>query len=163
MKQGLIQIYCGEGHGRSATAIGRAVHAASQGKRVVIIQFLKNLEETDFIKRLEPDIKIFRFEKSEKNFDGLNESEKREEIQHIRNGLNFAKKVLTTGECDLLVLDEVLGLIDNHIIEAEELRAILEIKSEEQSIILTGIRLTDDTCVVADEIYTLDPVNFKIF
>ena len=86
-----------------------------------------------------------------------------EEIINIKNGLNFAKKVLATGECDLLILDEVLGLIDNHIIDAEELRGILEAKSEEETIILTGIQLHDETCIVADEVYKIEPINFKVY
>lgn len=163
MQDGQIQIYCGEGHGKSAAALGQAVALAGEGKHAVIIQFLKNLEDSEFIRRLEPEIKVFRFEKSDRNFEGLSGQEQQEEVQNIHNGLNFAKKVLTTGECDLLVLDEVLGLIDNHIIEAQELRAILEIKSEGQSIILTGIRMNDETCVVADEVYTIDPMQYKVF
>ncbi len=163
MNQGIIQIYCGEGHGKSAAALGQAIHAASLGKNVVIIKFLKGLEDSEFMKRLEPEIKVFRFEKSEMNFEELSESEKKEEAQNIRNGLNFAKKVLTTGGCDMLILDEVLGLIDNHIIEAEELRMILEAKTEDETIILTGIQLHDETCIVADEIYKIEPMNFKVF
>ena len=64
------------------------------------------------MKRLEPEIKIFRFEKSDEDYVNLSEERKTEEWQNIRNGLNFAKKVLYTGECSLLILDEVLGLID---------------------------------------------------
>ena len=56
----------------------------------------------------------------------LSEDKKQEEIVNIKNGLNFAKKVLTTGECDLLILDEVLGLIDNEIITVEDLKNLLE-------------------------------------
>lgn len=163
MKDGVIQIYSGIGHGKSAAALGCAVQAASVGKRAVIIQFLKNLDESELISRLEPDIKVFRFEKSDCDFAQLSEEQKKEEIQNIRNGLGFAKKVLSTGECDLLVLDEVLGLIDNHIIEVEELRTILEMKNEEQSIILTGIQLNDETCIIADEVYRLEPVNFRVY
>lgn len=163
MQDGQIQIYCGEGHGKSAAALGHAVAAAGEGKQAFIIKFLKNLDDSELIRRLEPEVKVFRFEKSDRNFEGLNEQEQQEEIQNIRNGLNFAKKVLTTGECDLLVLDEVLGLIDNHIIEAQELRTILEMKSEGQSIILTGIRLNDETCIVADKVYTIEPMRFKVF
>ncbi len=163
MKDGIIQIYCGAGHGKSAAAFGNAVFAAGEGKQVVMIKFLKNFEDSEIIKRLEPEIKIFRFEKSDQNFEGLSESEKQEEIQNIRNGLNFAKKVLSTGECDLLILDEVLELIDNGIIDAQELRAILETKSSEQSIIMTGIQLNDETCIASDEVYSIDPINFKVF
>lgn len=163
MNEGIIQIYCGDGHGKSAAALGQAIHAASLGKNVIIIKFLKSQENSEFMTRLEPEIKVFRFEKSEVNFEELSESEKQEEVQNIRNGLNFAKKVLTTGGCDMLILDEVLGLLDNHIIEADELRAILEAKTEEETIILTGIQLHDETCIVADEIYKIEPMNFRVF
>ena len=163
MNEGIIQIYCGDGHGKSAAALGQAIHAASLGKNVIIIKFLKSQEDSEFMTRLEPEIKVFRFEKSEVNFEELSESEKQEEVQNIRNGLNFAKKVLTTGGCDILILDEVLGLLDNHIIEADELRAILEAKTDEETIILTGIQLHDETSIVADEIYKIEPMNFKVF
>lgn len=44
----------------------------------------------------------------------------------MKNGLNFAKKVLVTGECNVLILDEVLGLIDAGVISSEELEAVLK-------------------------------------
>ena len=119
---------CIRDSGKSPAALGKAVMAAAAGERVVIIQFLKGrgLQDTEFIRRLEPEIKIFRFEKSETDFVALSEDKKQEEIVNIKNGLNFAKKVLTTGECDLLILDEVLGLIDNEIITVEDLKNLLE-------------------------------------
>ncbi len=114
MANGMVYIYAGDGRGKSPAAIGRAVQAAVAGKNVVIIQFLKGrgLEDSDFLRRMEPEIKLFRFEKSDENFEQLPEEKKREEIVNIKNGMNFAKKVLATGECDLLILDEVLGLIE---------------------------------------------------
>lgn len=62
-------------------AIGRAVQAAVEGKRVVIIQFLKGkgLGDSDFLRRMEPEIKLFRFEKSDGNFVELPEEKKQEE------------------------------------------------------------------------------------
>ncbi len=163
MKQGLIHIYSGDGHGKSPAALGKAVMAAAAGERVVIIQFLKGrgLQDTEFIRRLEPEIKIFRFEKSETDFVALSEDKKQEEIVNIKNGLNFAKKVLTTGECDLLILDEVLGLIDNEIITVEDLKNLLEARDGETDIIMTGISLNDDLCLVADEVSRIDTLKFK--
>ena len=163
MKQGLIHIYSGDGHGKSPAALGKAVMAAAAGERVVIIQFLKGrgLQDTEFIRRLEPEIKIFRFEKSETDFVALSEDKKQEEIVNIKNGLNFAKKVLTTGECDLLILDEVLGLIDNEIITVEDLKNILEARDGETDIIMTGISLNDDLCLVADEVSRIETLKFK--
>lgn len=163
MKQGLIHIYSGDGHGKSPAALGKAVMAAAAGERVVIIQFLKGrgLQDTEFIRRLEPEIKIFRFEKSETDFVALSEDKKQEEIVNIKNGLNFAKKVLTTGECDLLILDEVLGLIDNEIITVEDLKNLLEARDGETDIIMTGISLNDDLCLVADEVSKIETLKFK--
>ena len=163
MKKGLIHIYSGDGHGKSPAALGKAVMAAAAGERVVIIQFLKGrgLQDTEFIRRLEPEIKIFRFEKSETDFVALSEDKKQEEIVNIKNGLNFAKKVLTTGECDLLILDEVLGLIDNEIITVEDLKNLLEARDGETDIIMTGISLNDDLCLVADEVSRIETLKFK--
>lgn len=160
MEQGLVQVYSGEGHGKSAAALGRAIQAAGMGEDVVIINFLKGSSHNDeFLKRMEPEIKIFRFEKSDEEFAQLSDERKQDEIQNIRNGLNFAKKVLTTGECSLLILDEVLGLIDNGIINIEDLRLILEAKAEDASIIMTGINLSDDVCRFADEIFHIETVR----
>jgi cob(I)alamin adenosyltransferase len=163
MNKGLIQVYSGEGHGKSAAALGRAIQFASEGKNVVIINFLKGYQNEEILKSLEPEIKVFRFEKSEEEFSHLSDERKQEEIHNIKNGLNFAKKVLTTGECGLLILDEVLGLIDNGIISIEDLGHIIDSKAEDVGIIMTGIQLNDDVCQIADEIFKIEPVNYKRF
>ena len=61
MKQGAICIYSGDGHGKSPAALGEAVLTAAAGGSVVIIQFLKGkgLKDTEFLHRLEPEIKIY--------------------------------------------------------------------------------------------------------
>ena len=163
MKQGPICIYSGDGHGKSPAALGEAVLTAAAGGSVVIIQFLKGkgLKDTEFIHRLEPEIKIFRFEKSDVNFDELPEDKKHEEILNIKNGLNYAKKVLSTGECDLLILDEVLGLIDNRIITVGDLEEILSQKMEDTRIILTGITMNDEVCMRADDVSRIETHKFK--
>lgn len=163
MKQGLIHIYSGDGHGKSPAALGQAVLSAAAGESVVIIQFLKGkgVNDSELISRLEPEIKIFRFEKSDVNFDELSEEKKTEEIINIKNGLNYAKKVLTTGECDLLILDEVLGLIDNQIITVEDLKSMLDVRDGETDIIMTGIALNDEICKLADEVSRIETLKFK--
>lgn len=164
MGKGMIHIYTGDGRGKSPAAIGRAVQAAVEGRSVVIIQFLKGrgLGDSDFLRRMEPEIKLFRFEKSDENFEQLPQDKKQEEIMNIRNGMNFARKVLTTGECDLLILDEVLGLLEKNIIEVDVLKSLLENRGD-TSIILTGISLTDEICVLADEVSRIETVKFKVF
>ena len=82
---------------------GAGMRASAQGRSVIIIQFLKGNEkrELDFLEELDQlDIKIFRFEKMECCYDDLNAQEKAEENRNILNGLNFARKVIATQECD---------------------------------------------------------------
>ena len=164
MGKGMIYIYTGDGRGKSPAAIGRAVQAAAEGKSVVIIQFLKGkgLSDTEFIRRMEPEIKLFHFEKSDENYEVLSEEKKKEEIGNIRNGINFARKVLTTGECDLLILDEVLGLIEKEIITVEDLKALLECH-DETNVIMTGTNLVDEICILADEVSRIETVKFRVW
>ncbi len=164
MGKGMIYIYTGDGRGKSPAALGRAIQAAAEGKSVVIIQFLKGkgLTESEFIRRLEPEVKLFHFEKSDENYAQLSDEKKKEEIINIKNGLNFARKVLTTGECDYLILDEVLGLIEKDIISVEDLKSILECR-DETNVILTGITLKDEICVLADEVSKIETVKFKVW
>ena len=158
---GKIKIFAGNGHGKSPAALGEALMAAARGKHVVIIQFLKGkgMEESVFQRRLEPEIKLFRFEKSDCDFFELPKEKQKEEVQNIRNGLNFAKKVLTTGECDLLILDEVLGLVDNSIVGEEELKGVLEAQGEYTDVVQTGIRLSDDMLALADVVSGIEQVK----
>lgn len=164
MGKGLVYIYAGDGRGKSPAALGRALQAALEGKNVVIIQFLKGkgLGDSDFLRRMEPEIKMFRFEKADENFEELSDARKQEEIVNIRNGINFAKKVLATGECDLLILDEILGLVEKEIVSVEDVKLLLECR-DDTSIIMTGIKLDDGICVLADEVSRIETVKFKVW
>lgn len=135
-----VTVYCGDGKGKTTAALGYAVQAAGQGNNVIIIQFLKGRkeEEMEFLRRLEPEVKFFSFAKFEKNFAELSEEEQEEETINIRNGFNFARKVLVTGECNLLILDEFLGLWDNHMVSEEDVASLMNAASEDTEIILTG-------------------------
>ncbi|MCM1136564.1 MAG: cob(I)yrinic acid a,c-diamide adenosyltransferase [Clostridium sp.] len=163
MRHDLVYIYCGDGHGKSTAALGRAVAMAAQGKSVVIISFLKGkgVLSDGYMSRLEPEIKIFHFEKSDMNFDQLDSEKQMEETINIKNGINFAKKVLCTGECDLLVLDEMLGLIDNGIITVDDLKRLLETRDEETEIVLTGNYFNEEICGLADVISKFETIKVK--
>lgn len=164
MAKGSVTIYSGDGRGKSPAALGRAVQTAVGGGSVVLIQFLKGrgLEDTEFLRRLEPEIKLFRFEKSDENFEELSEARKQEEVGNIRNGINYAKKVLSTGECDLLILDEVLGLVEKGILQAEDMKNLLDCRGA-TDVILTGINLSDEVCILADEVSRIETVKFKVW
>ena len=163
MEKGMIYIYSGDGHGKSPAALGKALQKACRGENVVIIRFLKKrgMSDSEFVRRLEPEIKIFRFEKSDEEFKMLSEENKKEEIANIKNGLNFAKKVMNTGECDLLILDEVLELIDNGIISVGELRTLLLCKPEDMEIIMTGVVHNDEVYKLADEVTKVETIQSR--
>ena len=162
MEKGKITVFSGEGRGKTAAALGTALDAAAEGKTAVIIQFLKGrgLAESIFCKRMEPDIKIFRFEKSEMDYDERSVEQKEDDISSIRNSLGFARKVLATGECDVLVLDEVLGVIDNKIITVDELHELVEHRGDTE-VILTGRVMCGELCTFVDEISQISTVRFK--
>ena len=152
-----VTVYCGNGKGKTTAALGYAIQFASQGKNVIIIQFLKgkNEEEMEFLKRLEPEIKVFSFARSEKSYTELSDEMQQEESMNIRNGFNFAKKVLVTGECSLLILDEFLGLLDNHMVSEEDLEILMNAKSEDTEIVLTGRNMSDALRKYAGAIYKI--------
>lgn len=157
MDSGRIQIYYGEGRGKSTAALGFALQAASIGRNVFVIHFLKGrmASESAYMQRLEPEIKVFHFEKSDERYEELSEQEKQEENKNLKNGVNFARKVLVTNECSLLILDELLGVIDNGVVSKEEIAALFQAKAEDTQIIVTGRNLPDELREYADEIYEI--------
>ncbi|MDK2807968.1 MAG: cob(I)alamin adenosyltransferase [Clostridiales bacterium] len=152
-----VHAFYGNGLGKTSAAIGQCIKEASMGHQVIVIQFLKgkDIDELNFLSKMEPQIKLFRFEKENECFSNLSKEVQEEEKRNIRNGFNFAKKVVETGECDLLVLDEVLGLVDYDIITLEDIIHLLQYQNENHKIILTGSHLPEplfDYVTTASEI-----------
>lgn len=147
-----VQVYFGNGKGKTTAAVGQCIREASSGHQVIIIQFLKgrNTEELGFLTKLEPEIKLFRFEKEEAFYLDLPEDKQEEEKKNILNGLNFAKKVIETGECDLLVLDEILGLIELGIISEEDMISLIELRDDPYKLILTGNHISEQMMKYVD-------------
>ena len=157
MEKGIIQVYYGEGRGKTSAALGNAIREVSNGKTAYVVQFMKGQLSTDYLNKLEPEIKIFRFERCSEGFDELSDEEKQEQKVNIQNGLNFAKKVLVTGECDMLVLDEILGLVSEDMATEEQILELLRAKSPFTDIILTGRTKLPAVFEVADHILNIVP------
>ena len=155
MSEGKIIAYCGRGIGKTSAALGNSIKAAGAGKQVYVIQFMKGQLSSEFHIKLEPEIKIFRFEQSVDSFDDMTEEEREEERKNYANALNFAKKSLATGECDVLVLDEILGVIEEKIATAGEVLDVLKSKSPSTEVILTGINISDEIKDVCDVVYSI--------
>lgn len=157
MREQKVTVYCGEGKGKTAAALGYAIQSASHGENVIIIQFLKGKksEEMEFLRRLEPEVKVFSFTRLGKNYAELSEEERQEEGMNIRNGFNFAKKVLVTGECSLLVLDDFLSLLNNGLVTREDLEILMKARSEDTELIFTGRGMNEALEPYAGEIYEI--------
>ena len=159
MERELTEVYCGNGKGKTALAIGQSLREATQGKSVIVIQFLKGRERKslDFLQELmNLDFKIFRFEKQDCCYAELTEEGKKEENINILNGVNFARKVIVTQECDFLLLDEILGLVDMGIVTVDTVADILKQKDESMHIVMTGWNLPEELRPYVDVITTLN-------
>ena len=150
--EGRVEIYCGQGRGKTSCAIGQCVKAAGQEKQIIMVQFLKGkeTEELSFFKR---------FEKYERLYEDLNEEEKKEQDHFIYNGLKYAHKVIDTRQCDMVVLDEVLGLLDLGLLKTEELVEMLENRSDDQTIIMTGRQIPEALIPYADAVYEISTIK----
>lgn len=144
--------------GKTSAAVGRGIRQASIGKSVILIQFLKEKQTCgmmDYYKRLEPEVKLFRFEKFPENYESLTLREQEDENRNIKNGLNYAKKVLVTEECDVLILDEILGLTEKGIVTIDELRGLIDAVGEDTELLLTGNSRCEELWSYVDEVTEL--------
>ncbi len=136
----LIHMYCGTGKGKTSAALGWALQYAVEGKTVYVECFLKGKDNYDFsyLKRLEPNIQFFNFDKFNECYNDLDEERKKEDRIHVQNGLNFARKVLTTESADVLVLDEILDLAVNGLINANDIINLTNKVDDNTVLIMTG-------------------------
>lgn len=150
----IVQIYYGKGKGKTTAAMGQSIRAASKGLRTIIIQFLKgkDAKEFSYLQKLEPDIRLFCFQKAEESYEELLPEEQEEERKNIINGFNFAKKVLKAGECDMLVLDEVLGLVDLGIITIQDVIDLINLRDDYYKLVMTGLNMPPELEEYADMI-----------
>lgn len=140
LKKGYIQVYTGNGKGKTTAAVGLAVRAAGDGLKVYMVQFLKGGKsgELESAKKLSPNFQIFRFEKPRGFFWTLNDEEKRELKSEIDNAIEFCFSSLKSGECDILIMDEIMGALANNLVSEETLLKLLKGKPDNVEIILTG-------------------------
>lgn len=140
LERGLVQVYTGNGKGKTTASIGLGIRAYGNGLKVIMIQFLKGgiTGELDVLNNLGENFKVYRFEK-EKDFTwNLNEEQKEELMKEIEEGFNFAKKVVKENMCDMLILDEVMASVNGGYIKEEDVVKLIESKSEGMELILTG-------------------------
>lgn len=73
--------------------------------------------------------------------------------------MNFARKVLLTEECDMLILDEILGALEFGIVSEEEIESLIRAKDDETELIMTGNVVTEALKNAADRVVSLEVVK----
>ena len=155
MEKGNVIVYYGTGKGKTSAALGYGLRAAAIGKQVTVIQFLKEKIDLEYFKRLEPEVMFFRFARCEECFEDLPKEQLEEEIFNIKNGMHYAKKVLMVEDCNVLILDELLGLLDYSIVTMDDIRDIIAAKPAGVDLVFTGTKLDPALRELADEIYNI--------
>lgn len=135
--KGLIQIYTGDGKGKTTAALGLALRACGHGMRVYMIQFMKgdiNYGELIAAQKL-PNLKIVQFGKP--TFVNK-ENPAQEDIDLAQLALEHAKVVIKGGEYDIVILDELNVAIDFNLVSIEDVIDLIDSKPDNVELILTG-------------------------
>ena len=140
LKNGYVQIYTGNGKGKTTASVGLAVRAAGNEYNVFMVQFLKTSKtgEIEAAKKMAPFFNIFRFEKKRGFFWTLNSEEKSELKQEVQKAYEFCLEALHGEKCDILIMDEVMGALNNKLISEKQLLELIEVKPDNVELILTG-------------------------
>ena len=159
--KGYIHIYMGDGKGKTTCALGLAFRSIGAGFKVMMVQFLKNwhTSELDSINLLGDKFEIFRIE-SKKDFTyNLHEEELKLLKEEIKIELNKTKEFISSGDYDLIILDEVLGAIQGGFIDESEIIEIMKNKPMNLELILTGRNASEDIIDNADLVSRIDKVK----
>lgn len=134
MEEAKVHIYHGSGKGKTTAAVGLAIRMLGAGKKVCFCQFLKDgaSSEINILKGLK-NCKVMYYAEPLKFIQMMNEREKKT-CKAIETQL-FARACDT--ECDLLVLDEVLDLINYDILDEQLLFYFLD-NRQDTEVVLTG-------------------------
>ena len=156
----MIQLYTGNGKGKTTAAIGLCVRAAGHGRRCLIIQFMKNRKngygEFTTIDAMAPAVTIESY--------GLSTFVKKgapsdEDIRQAELGFARAAEVIRGGDLDLLVLDEVNVAVEYGLLGEQRVAALLTEVPDTLEVILTGRYAPESFMAAADLITEMREVR----
>lgn len=152
LERGLVQVYTGDGKGKTTAALGQGLRSCGRGLKVCMVQFLKSGDtgELHSVEKLHPLFEIIRFEKERGFFWTLTEQQKKELKEDIDRGFEFIKSVLAREYCDVLIIDELMGVLGNKLLEVSEVVELLKSKPASMEIIITGRNVPKEIIDAAD-------------
>lgn len=146
--KGYIQVYTGNGKGKTTAALGQAIRAAGAGLKVFVAQFIKGkpYAEINLIKKRIPEIEIKQF--------GLGcfivEKPTLKDIEAANKGLDEVGDIIVSGNYDMVILDEITIALFYNLLEVEKVINILQGKPAHCEIIITGRYAPEVLVEIAD-------------
>ncbi|MBI4331337.1 MAG: cob(I)yrinic acid a,c-diamide adenosyltransferase [Chloroflexi bacterium] len=134
-RRGLVQVYTGDGKGKTTAALGQALRAAGRGHKVVMVQFVKgdsNTGEHFFVKKC-PFLEILQPNQ------GNCFVQPREELKAaVDQALSLARERLSSGRYDMVILDEIFIAADMGLVTEADVLQLIDSKPEKTELVLTG-------------------------
>jgi cob(I)alamin adenosyltransferase len=148
---GIVQIYTGEGKGKTTSALGLALLAVGQGLKVYMVQFLKGREtgESRAAVRLSPDLTLRFFGRI--GFVRL-PTPTDEDLALVREGWNLARQVIEAGEHDIVILDEINRVLAHGFLPLSEVLEVLSRRPPRVGVVLTGRQAPPELVAIADQV-----------
>jgi cob(I)alamin adenosyltransferase len=158
IEKGLVQVYTGDGKGKTSAAFGLALRAIGRGLKVYIIQFIKggfDYGELYIIDKL-PNLTLKTFGRGK--FITVKQPEK-EDIKLANDALKLAEKIVKNGENDIVVLDEINVAMNLKLIDPEEVLKLIRTKPRHVELVLTGRNAPEKIIEVADLVTEMKEVK----
>lgn len=153
LEQGLIQVYTGNGKGKTTAALGLALRAVGREMMVCVIQFMKGggpYGEHLAALKLAPHLTIIQTGREGwVNKDNPDP----EDIRLAHEALEMAGNCIASGRYDLVILDEINGAVSFGLLTVDEVLALLQRKPADVELVLTG-RNADERIVAAADLVT---------
>jgi len=155
LEKGLVQIYTGDGKGKTTAAFGLALRAAGQGNKVLIYQFLKP-PDVETGERLVANLQsiAISIEMLDLPWDVRNSFGDDTAVAGmqaaIREALEMLAHTAAAGLYDVMILDEVVLCLSRGLAEFEDVRKVIMLKAAGVEIVLTGSGATDELIELAD-------------
>ncbi|RLI18815.1 cob(I)yrinic acid a,c-diamide adenosyltransferase [Candidatus Bathyarchaeota archaeon] len=149
LEKGLVQVYTGNGKGKTTAAFGLALRAIGRGLKVYVIQFIKggfDYGELYIADKL-PNLKLKAFGRGK--FVTEKPAEK-EDVKLAEEALALAEKVIKSGEYDIVILDEVNVALDLKLIKTEKVVELMKSKPRHVELVLTGRYAPAEIVEIAD-------------
>ncbi len=135
-RKGYVQVYTGNGKGKTTAAIGLAIRAAGAGLNVYIAQFVKMGEysEVKALKRFADKITLEQY-----GFGCfINRSPSKKDMMIARKGMAMVKNVIVSGQFDVVILEEANIAVKYGIISIHELSKLIINKPADLELVITG-------------------------